>query len=76
MAVRLTQAELAVKLDAHQTDVSRVERGIRRLDVLELHDWLSALGVPMLEFVAELDTQLQSMKLRNRTGRRSSTRLG
>jgi transcriptional regulator with XRE-family HTH domain len=66
IAVGLTQAELAAKLDAHQTEVSRVERGIRRLDVLELHDWLAALGVPLLEFVAELDDRLRAMRLRNK----------
>ncbi|MEP7296808.1 MAG: helix-turn-helix transcriptional regulator [Burkholderiales bacterium] len=72
-AVGLTQIELADRLKIHQTEISRVERGIRRLDVLELHDWLEALSVPLVEFVVELDDRLLAMKVRNkqtRPGRR------
>ena len=68
-AVGLTQTELADRLKIHQTEISRVERGIRRLDVLELHDWLEALSVPLVEFVVELDDRLLAMKVRNRQTR-------
>lgn len=69
IAVGLTQVDLAERLAIHQTEISRVERGIRRLDVLELHDWLNALGVPLVDFVVELDERLVAMRLRNKSGR-------
>ncbi len=69
IAVGLTQVELASRLQIHQTEVSRVERGVRRLDLLETHDWLHALDVPLLDFLQELDARLNAMRLRNRTGR-------
>ena len=67
LAVGLTQIDLAAKLQIHQTEVSRVERGIRRLDLLETHDWLNALDIPLLEFLVALDGGLFAMRLRNRT---------
>jgi transcriptional regulator with XRE-family HTH domain len=66
IAAGLTQVELAAKLGMHQTDVSRVERGIKRVDVLQLHDFLEALGLPMLEFIVELDERLKAMKVRDK----------
>ena len=66
IAVGMTQVQLAERLKVHQTEISRVERGIRRVDVLELHDFLEALGVPLLEFVIELEERLQAMKVRDR----------
>ena len=64
----LTQVQLAAKLNVHQTEVSRVERGITRVDLLELYDFLEAMDVPLLEFVAELDERLKAMSQRNRLG--------
>lgn len=64
----LTQVQLAAKLNVHQTEVSRVERGITRIDLLELYDFLEAMDVPLLEFVAELDERLKAMSQRNRLG--------
>ena len=66
IAVGLTQVQLAAKLNVHQTEVSRVERGITRVDLLELYDFLEALDVPLLDFVAELDERLKAMSHRNR----------
>jgi hypothetical protein len=43
-----------------------VERGIKRVDVLQLHDFLEALGLPMLEFIVELDERLKAMKVRDK----------
>jgi transcriptional regulator with XRE-family HTH domain len=64
VAVGLTQVELAERLGIHQTEISRVERGVRRLDLLELDDWLEALEVPLFEFLIELRARLDAMKLR------------
>jgi len=54
-AADLTQIELAEKLDAPQSFVSKCERGERRLDVIELRLWCAALGVSLSEFVTSLE---------------------
>ena len=66
IAVGLTQVQLAAKLNVHQTEVSRVERGITRVDLLELYDFLEAMDVPLLDFVTELEQRLKTMSQRNR----------
>ena len=66
IAAGLTQVQLAAKLNVHQTEVSRAERGITRVDLLELYDFLEAMKVPLLEFVAELEDRLKAMSQRNR----------
>jgi transcriptional regulator with XRE-family HTH domain len=71
-----TQVELADKLGIRQTDISKTERGVRRLDVLELRAWVSALGVSFADFASELDERLaatemlqrQAVSRRNRPG--------
>ena len=47
---RIRQADLAEKLGQHQSYVSKVEGLERRLDVIELYDWLTALEKEPLEF--------------------------
>lgn len=47
----LTQSELAEKLVFPQSRVSKVERGERRLDLVELQDWCRALGISLTTFV-------------------------
>jgi transcriptional regulator with XRE-family HTH domain len=54
----LTQSELASKLDETQSFVSKVERGERRLDVIELRAFCSAMGVTLPAFVASLEEEL------------------
>ncbi|MFH5806460.1 helix-turn-helix domain-containing protein [Alienimonas sp. DA493] len=54
----LTQTQLAEALDEPQSNVSRVEVGQRRLDLLELRQWLRPLGVSAAEFVARLEERL------------------
>lgn len=70
LATGMTQSKLARKLQIEQTVVSKIETGLRRLDVVELHAWLRALGVPLTEFVSELDTGLAAIAVRNEVGRR------
>lgn len=57
-AAGLTQQELANRLGEHQTLVSKVERGVRRLDVVELRLWTAALGTTLVEFTQTLDARL------------------
>lgn len=58
MRRRLRQRDLAQLLGRHQGLVSKVERGERRLDVIELRDWLTALDIDFLEFVSDLHAEL------------------
>lgn len=55
---QLTQTQVAEKLDQTQSFVSKVERAERRLDVVELRAFCSAIGIPFQSFVAEIDSAL------------------
>lgn len=58
---RLRQSDLAVKLGRTQSEVSKIERGVQRLDVIELRDWLAVLEVDFLAFMTELNQNLESV---------------
>jgi transcriptional regulator with XRE-family HTH domain len=57
----LRQADLALRLGRGQSEVSKIERGVQRLDVIELRDWLAALEVDFLAFMTELNQDLASV---------------
>lgn len=59
----LRQADLAKLLGRSQATVSNVERGERRLDVIELRDWLAALEFDFIAFVSDLDAELRRVAL-------------
>ncbi|MBX7532049.1 helix-turn-helix domain-containing protein [Qipengyuania sp. 1XM1-15A] len=40
----LTQQDLAERIERTQSFISKIERGERRLDVLEFCEWMHALG--------------------------------
>lgn len=54
----LRQIDLAQILNVPQSMISKYEVGERRIDLLELRDICAALGVPLFEFVEELETLL------------------
>jgi transcriptional regulator with XRE-family HTH domain len=54
---------LAKLLGRSQATVSNVERGERRLDVIELRDWLAALEFDFIAFVSDLDAELRRAAL-------------
>lgn len=58
----VTQGALAEALGFRQTDISKSERGVRRLDVLELRDWVGALGLSFVEFSQQLEDRLAAME--------------
>ena len=58
--VGLKQSELAERLATRQAWVSSYERGERRLDVLELRQVLTALGLDFVDFMVRLDAVLRS----------------
>ncbi|TAK78021.1 MAG: XRE family transcriptional regulator [Aquabacterium sp.] len=57
---KLRQADLAGRLGHVQATVSKVEIGVRRLDVIELRAWLIALDVDFVAFMDELDQRLRA----------------
>jgi len=54
----MTQVELAEKLGLTQSFVSKIERGDRRLDFVQLRTVCKALGLPLLEFIEQLESEL------------------
>ncbi len=51
----MTQVELARRLVKPQSYVSKVEILERRIDVIELIDWLNALDKKTIEFISQLN---------------------
>lgn len=51
---RISQETLGERLQWKQQDISKVESFIRRLDFIELCDWLDALGCKVEDFVCEI----------------------
>jgi transcriptional regulator with XRE-family HTH domain len=49
-----TQVDLAALLGKHQSYVAKVENFDRRIDVVELADWLNALGICPSKFMSEV----------------------
>lgn len=49
----ITQVELASSLKKHQSYVSKIENFDRRIDIIELYDWLNALNVSVISFLEE-----------------------
>jgi transcriptional regulator with XRE-family HTH domain len=54
----LTQIDLAKRLRATQSFVSKCERGERRLDVAELVQWCTALDISLVDFMARYEGSL------------------
>lgn len=57
-AAGLTQVELAKKLRITQSYLSKVERGERRLDLMQLRQFCTAMGVSLTGFVADFESRL------------------
>jgi len=51
----LTQEQLATKLGWEQTDVSKAERGVRRLDLIEFLAFAKAIGIDVTSFIRDLE---------------------
>jgi transcriptional regulator with XRE-family HTH domain len=54
----VTQVQLAERLDETQSQISKLERGEVRLDLIELRTILLALGATLPAFVAKLEERL------------------
>lgn len=55
---RITQVQLADALRVHQSFISKVERGERRLDIAELLHICEALDVPINSLVSIIPSRL------------------
>ncbi|EMA4523519.1 helix-turn-helix transcriptional regulator [Pseudomonas aeruginosa] len=56
----LTQAEFAQALDRPQSFASDIERGLRRIDLVQLRDICHALGLGLVDFVQRFEAELSS----------------
>lgn len=56
----LTQAEFAQALDRPQSFASDIERGLRRIDLVQLRDICNALGIGLVDFVERFEAELSS----------------
>lgn len=54
----VTQVELGQRLGKPQTFVSKIERGVRRLDVVEFYAVAKAIGVDPVELFGEIAGRL------------------
>ena len=56
---KVTQTELAARIDEAQTFVSKCERGERRIDIIELRSICSALGTSLQKVTRQLEKALE-----------------
>jgi transcriptional regulator with XRE-family HTH domain len=54
----LTQAQFAEALGRPQSFTSDIERGLRRLDLVQLRDICHVLGLGLIEFVQRYESEL------------------
>ncbi len=54
----LTQIELAARLKETQSEISKFERGERRLDLVQLRRWCQALGISLRDFVITYESAM------------------
>lgn len=66
LAAGLTQREFAEKLGKHQSHVSKVESGARRLDVVEFLGWMRSLELDPSRLIAELAVEFDAHQHRLR----------
>lgn len=59
LAAGVTQTELSARLGRAQSFVSDVERGQRRLDLVQLRDVSTALGLALPDLVREFDRRVE-----------------
>ena len=55
----LTQAELAARLGIPQTTVSKIESRERRLDLVEMESYLTALGRSLTDLVSDFESAVE-----------------
>ncbi len=66
----LNQAQLGKRLGETQSFVSKVERGERRLDLIELDTFCGAFGISLVDFSRRYVRALSAGRGRRKKGRR------
>lgn len=66
----LTQVDLAARVGATQSFISKCERGERRIDVVELREFCRAFGLKLVDFVARFEQALGPEPRQSRRRRR------
>lgn len=66
-AAGLTQVDLSTALQRPQSYVSDVERGSRRMDLLQLRDFCQACGQSLTDFVDEFEQELAEVEPNRRS---------
>jgi transcriptional regulator with XRE-family HTH domain len=56
---KLSQIQLAAKLDQSQSFVSKCERGETRMDIIQLRVYCRAFGISLAAFVAAFEDRLR-----------------
>ena len=68
----LTQVELSAALQRPQSYISDIERGSRRMDLLQLRELCNACGNSLTEFVNEFEQELVEARPKRRTPKQPS----
>lgn len=58
----MTQAQFAQVLERPQSFASDIERGLRRLDLVQLRDICKALNISLVDFVQRFENELALSK--------------
>jgi len=59
----LTQTDVSTQLGVTQSHLSDVERGTRRLDLIELRDIAGVCGVSLVDAVSEFEARLKKKRV-------------
>ena len=72
----LSQATLSAMHGHPQPWASGVERGLIRLDLLQVHSWVASCGADFIEFAARFQKRLDALprKKRSQVGGKSGTK--
>jgi transcriptional regulator with XRE-family HTH domain len=73
----LTQMQIVEALEMTQTFASEAERGIRRLDIVQIRDWCAATGTTLPALIREFEKRLNDPEFaepRETDGRKKGAR--
>lgn len=57
----MTQVQCSTSLGRPQSFISDVERGVRRLDIIQIHDLCGVLGCDFVELLQEFESKIRAL---------------